>query len=64
MPLFFFDTRDNDAFVEDDEGLDFPDLEAVRVRLREHSPISRAMSFTPASSGSLRLRFEMKAAQF
>ena len=32
MPLFFFDTRDNDAFIEDDEGLDFPDLEAVRVQ--------------------------------
>lgn len=31
MPLFFFDTRDNDDFIEDDMGLDFPDLEAVKV---------------------------------
>ena len=31
MPLFFFDTRDNDHFIEDDDGLVFADLEAVRV---------------------------------
>jgi hypothetical protein len=31
MPRFFFDTRDNDFFLEDQEGLDFPDLEAVKV---------------------------------
>jgi hypothetical protein len=32
MSVFFFDTRDNDAFIEDEHGLDFPDLEAVRVQ--------------------------------
>ena len=31
MPLYFFDTRDNDDFVEDDTGLQLPDLEAVKV---------------------------------
>lgn len=31
MPLYFFDTRDNDDLVEDDVGLDLPDLEAVKV---------------------------------
>ncbi|MEA1013542.1 DUF6894 family protein [Sphingosinicella sp. LY1275] len=31
MPLYFFDTRDNDDFIEDDMGLDFPNLEAVKV---------------------------------
>jgi hypothetical protein len=31
MPLFFFDTRDNDDFVEDEVGIDYPDLEAVKV---------------------------------
>lgn len=31
MPLYFFDTRDNDDFIEDDEGLEYPDLEAVKV---------------------------------
>jgi hypothetical protein len=31
MPLYFFDTRDNDNFIEDDEGLEYPDLEAVKV---------------------------------
>lgn len=31
MGLYFFDSRDNEAFIEDDEGLDYPDLEAVKV---------------------------------
>jgi hypothetical protein len=31
MPLYFFDTRDNDEFIDDDEGLEYPDLEAVKV---------------------------------
>ncbi|HEX2763636.1 MAG TPA: hypothetical protein VHM92_07300 [Allosphingosinicella sp.] len=31
MPLYFFDTRDNDDFVEDDVGLHYPDIEAVKV---------------------------------
>jgi hypothetical protein len=31
VPLYFFDTHDNDHFVEDDIGLDFPDLEAVKI---------------------------------
>lgn len=31
MPLYFFDTRDNDIFMEDDVGLDFLDLETVKV---------------------------------
>lgn len=30
MPLYFFDTRDNDDFIEDDLGIDFPDLETVK----------------------------------
>jgi phage major head subunit gpT-like protein len=31
MPLYFFDTRDNDDFMEDDVGIDFPNLETVKV---------------------------------
>ena len=31
MPLYFFDTRDNDIFVRDDVGVEYPDLEAVKV---------------------------------
>ena len=31
MPLYFFDTRDGDRFIEDDIGLEFPDLEAVKI---------------------------------
>lgn len=32
MPRYFFDTRDNDTFVEDDEGLEFDGLEAVKIQ--------------------------------
>jgi hypothetical protein len=31
VTLYFFDTRDNDTFFEDDEGLEYPDIEAVKV---------------------------------
>jgi hypothetical protein len=31
VPLYFFDSRDNDRFIEDDVGLDYPNLEAVKV---------------------------------
>jgi anthranilate phosphoribosyltransferase len=31
MPLYFFDTRDNDKFMEDDSGLEFQDLDEVKV---------------------------------
>ena len=30
VPLYFFDTRDNDTFIEDDVGLELPGLEAVK----------------------------------
>jgi hypothetical protein len=29
---YFFDTRDNGTLIEDDIGVDFPDLEAVRTQ--------------------------------
>ncbi len=29
MPRFYFDTRDDDCFIQDDVGDDLPDLEAV-----------------------------------
>lgn len=32
MPLYFFDTRDNDIFIEDDVGVELPDLEAVKAQ--------------------------------
>ena len=31
MPLYFFDTRDDDDFIEDEYGVEYPDLEAVKV---------------------------------
>jgi hypothetical protein len=31
MPVYYFDTRDNDHFIEDDEGLDLPDIDAAKV---------------------------------
>lgn len=30
MPRYFFDTRDNETFIEDDEGLELDGLEAVK----------------------------------
>jgi hypothetical protein len=31
MPLYFFDTRDGDIVIDDDMGLEFPDLQAVKT---------------------------------
>ena len=30
MPRYYFDSRDGDSFIEDDEGVEFPDLETAR----------------------------------
>lgn len=32
MPLYFFDTRDNEVFIEDDVGVELADLEAVKAQ--------------------------------
>lgn len=32
MPLYFFDTRDNENFLEDDIGVELPDLEGVKAQ--------------------------------
>ena len=31
MALYFFNTRDDGMFVEDEIGIEYPDLEAVKV---------------------------------
>jgi hypothetical protein len=31
VPLYFFDTRDDDEFVRDDTGVNFDDLDAVKA---------------------------------
>lgn len=31
MPRYFFDTRDGDLFIEDDDGFELPDLEAAKA---------------------------------
>lgn len=31
MPRYFFDTRDHDDFIEDDVGIEYPDLEVVKA---------------------------------
>ena len=48
VPLYFFDTRDNDGFIEDDVGIELPDLETVKA----HASISLAelaRDFLPGS---------------
>jgi hypothetical protein len=32
MALYFFDTRDNDHFIEDDVGVELSDLDAVKYQ--------------------------------
>ena len=32
VPLYFFDTRDEDVFIEDDVGLDLPNLESAKIQ--------------------------------
>ena len=34
MALYFFDTRDNDDFIEDDVGVELPDLDGVKHQAR------------------------------
>lgn len=35
MPLFYFDTREGPKFTPDDEGLEFPDLDAAEREAAE-----------------------------
>jgi hypothetical protein len=30
VPLYYFDSRDGESFIEDEDGLQFPDLETAR----------------------------------
>ena len=30
MPLYYFDSRDGENFIVDEDGLEFPDLETAR----------------------------------
>ena len=30
MPRYYFDSRDGESFIEDDEGLEYPDIELAR----------------------------------
>ena len=32
MPLYYFDSRDGDSFIEDEEGIEFPDIETARAQ--------------------------------
>jgi hypothetical protein len=31
VPLYFFDSRDDDEFIEDESGLEFPNLGTVKI---------------------------------
>ena len=56
MPLFFFDTRDNDVFIEDDVGLDLPDLAAVK----EQAALSLAELARDVLPGSIKRRLTVE----
>ena len=46
MARYFFDWRDNEAFEEDDEGMELPDLEAVKAEA-SRSLLERAHDILP-----------------
>ena len=46
MARYFFDWRDNEDFDVDDEGMDLPDLEAVKVEA-SRSLLERAHEILP-----------------
>jgi hypothetical protein len=50
VPRYFFHTRDNDTFIEDDIGVDLPDLEAVKTQ----SALSLAELARDVLPGSIR----------
>ena len=49
VPLYFFDTRDNDNFIEDDVGIELPDLEAVKAQAARSLASSTIPPGTPMS---------------
>jgi hypothetical protein len=50
VPLYYFDTRDNDRFISDDVGLDLSDLGAAR----DQAAVSLAEMARDVLPGSLR----------
>ena len=46
MARYFFDWRDNENFDEDDEGVELPDLQAVKVEA-SRSLLERARDIMP-----------------
>lgn len=48
MPRYFFDTRDGDLFVEDDDGSELPDLNAAK-KVAALSLTELARDVVPAS---------------
>jgi hypothetical protein len=46
MARYYFDWRDNETFEEDEEGVELPDLEAVKVEASQ-SLIERAREVFP-----------------
>jgi hypothetical protein len=61
VALYFFDTRDNDAVVADDVGLELPHIDAVKVQAAK-SLAELALDVLP---GSLRrsLRVDVRDAE-
>jgi hypothetical protein len=46
MARYFFDWRDNENFDEDDEGVELPDLEAIKVEA-SRALLERARDILP-----------------
>lgn len=49
MPHYYFDTRDDDKFICDDEGLELPDLHAA-TKEAAHSLVELAREVLPGAT--------------
>lgn len=49
MPHYFFDTRDNDNFIRDDEGLELPDVQAA-AKVASRSLVELALEVLPGKT--------------
>lgn len=52
MPRFFFDTREDDRFTEDEMGLDLPNISEVRIHAAA-GLVDLARELLPGSGGRL-----------
>lgn len=63
MPLYYFDTRDNYQLIVDDEGLDYPNLDTVKIEAARSLAELARDAFPAAFSECLPSRSAMLSAR-